>query len=65
VAVDPEPFLSLRLWSRQWLDAALPTLLDAVTPRLLDGDRVVHLDVRSDNCCSARTPPCWWTGTGR
>jgi aminoglycoside phosphotransferase (APT) family kinase protein len=49
VAVDPEPFLSLRLCSRQWLDGALPTLLDAVTPHLLDGDRVVHLDVRSDN----------------
>lgn len=51
VAEDPEPFLGLRLCSRRWLDAALPSLLDAADVALLDGDQLCHLDVRSDNLC--------------
>jgi hypothetical protein len=51
VARDPEPFLSLGLCSQQWLDDALPVLLEAADPRLLDGDALCHLDVRSDNLC--------------
>jgi hypothetical protein len=51
VARDPEPFLSLSLCSQRWLDDALPVLLEAADPRLLDGDALCHLDVRSDNLC--------------
>jgi hypothetical protein len=51
VAADPEPFLSLGLASRDWLEANLPTLLDAAGRAELDGDSLVHLDIRSDNLC--------------
>jgi Phosphotransferase enzyme family len=51
VARDPEPFLNLGLCSQRWLDNALPALLDAADPRLLDGAALCHLDVRSDNLC--------------
>jgi hypothetical protein len=49
VAEDPAPLLSLGLASREWLESALPVLLDAVERVPLDGDAVVHCDVRSDN----------------
>jgi hypothetical protein len=51
VARDPKPFLSLRLCSARWLENALPTLLDAADPTLIDGESLCHLDVRSDNLC--------------
>jgi hypothetical protein len=51
VARDPEPFLNLGLCSRSWLADAFPALLDAADPRLLEGDALCHLDVRSDNLC--------------
>jgi hypothetical protein len=51
VAADPEPFLSLGLASPEWLGESLPTLLDAAERAELDGDSLVHLDVRSDNLC--------------
>ncbi|HSP73874.1 MAG TPA: hypothetical protein VLN26_15985 [Gaiellaceae bacterium] len=51
VAADPEPFLSLGLCSRAWLDAALPTLRDATAAAPLAGDALLHVDVRSDNLC--------------
>lgn len=51
VADDPEPFLELGVRSRAWLDACLPALLDASRPSLLEGDSLVHFDVRSDNLC--------------
>jgi hypothetical protein len=51
VARDPAPFLSLGLVTREWLDAALPALLDASDCTLVAGDSVVHCDVRSDNLC--------------
>lgn len=51
VAADPEPFLSLGFCSRQWLESALPTLLHADATALLDGNDLVHQDVRSDNLC--------------
>jgi aminoglycoside phosphotransferase (APT) family kinase protein len=34
-----------------WLDRALPILIDAADPRLLDGTALLHTDVRSDNLC--------------
>ena len=51
VAADPEPFLGLGLCSAAWLDDALPALLSASDPSLLDGDGLLHGDARSDNLC--------------
>jgi hypothetical protein len=51
VASDPEPFLRLGLCSERWLRRALDVLLAAADVRLLDGDALCHLDVRSDNLC--------------
>jgi len=51
VAGDPEPFLGLGLCSASWLDQALPALLSASDPSHLDGDELLHADVRSDNLC--------------
>src|SRR5437764_164786 len=52
VAADPEPFLSLGLRSRAWLDERLPAIIEAAGAAPLDGDAVIHLDVRSDNLCT-------------
>ena len=49
VEADPEPFLSLGLCSPQWLDEALPVLRDAAETAPIEGDALIHLDVRSDN----------------
>lgn len=51
VARDPAPFLSLGLVSGEWLEAALPALIDAETRCQMDGEAVTHLDLRSDNIC--------------
>jgi hypothetical protein len=51
VASDPGPFLGLGLCSAEWLDQALPALLSASDPGLLDGEALVHSDARSDNLC--------------
>jgi hypothetical protein len=51
VAANPSPFLALGLCSAEWLEAALPVLDDATHRAPLDGDALVHLDVRSDNLC--------------
>lgn len=51
VAVDPDPFLSLGVCSREWLEAALPVLDDASQRAQVDGSDLLHLDVRSDNIC--------------
>ena len=48
---EPAPFLGLGLCSAAWLDEALPALLRASDPSRLDGDALLHLDVRSDNLC--------------
>jgi len=52
VAEDPEPFLSLGLRSRDWLEGRVPELLAAADAVPADGDSLVHLDVRSDNLCT-------------
>jgi hypothetical protein len=49
VAADPEPFLALGLCSAEWLDEYLPALRAAAYRAPLEGDSLVHLDVRSDN----------------
>jgi Phosphotransferase enzyme family len=51
VADDPQRFLSLGLASADWLERALPALIDAQDRTPLDGESLVHSDVRSDNLC--------------
>jgi hypothetical protein len=51
VAREPESFLSLGLVSKDWLDSALPTLLQAEAAAPLEGNQPLHLDIRSDNIC--------------
>lgn len=51
VARDPTPFLSLGMVTQEWLQVALPVLLDAEARCELDGESVTHLDLRSDNIC--------------
>lgn len=51
VAADPAHFLSLGLCSAAWLEAALPALLAVDAAAALDGEHLLHLDVRSDNIC--------------
>jgi hypothetical protein len=49
VAEDPTAFLSLGLVSEKWLVAALPRLLEANGLELMDGNALLHTDVRSNN----------------
>jgi aminoglycoside phosphotransferase (APT) family kinase protein len=51
VARDPAPFLGLGFVSPGWLEDALPALCAAEEACVLDGDALVHFDVRSDNIC--------------
>jgi hypothetical protein len=51
IAADPEPFLSLGLCSRRWLDTHLARLVLSAAAAPLTGEALVHLDVRSDNLC--------------
>jgi hypothetical protein len=51
VESDPKPFLSTGLRDGAWLDRALPAILAAVDSAPITGDRLCHLDVRSDNLC--------------
>jgi hypothetical protein len=51
VAGDRAPFLSTRLAGETWLGRALPRLLAAEAAFPLDGEALLHLDVRSDNLC--------------
>lgn len=48
---DPTPFLSLRIRSREWLDDWLPRLRAAAESAPIEGEALLHLDVRSDNIC--------------
>jgi hypothetical protein len=48
---DPEPFLSTGLREGAWLERSLPAILAAAESAPVEGDRVCHLDVRSDNLC--------------
>ena len=51
VGADPGPFLSLGLRDGAWLERSLPTIVAAADAAAIEGDRVCHLDVRSDNLC--------------
>ena len=67
VASYPAPFLALGLCTATWLEHSLPTLIEAAERAPLDGDRIVHLDVRSDNLCLAdgRCKLVDWNHTAR
>lgn len=51
VAADPAPLLATGAVPAAWLDRALPALLAAQEAAPTAGDRLLHLDVRSDNLC--------------
>jgi hypothetical protein len=51
VVEDPAPFLELGLCALDWLERSLPTLIAASGEAVLDGDALLHFDVRSDNIC--------------
>jgi hypothetical protein len=51
VAVDPKPLLATGAVGAAWLHRRLPALLDAQHLASTEGDRLVHLDIRSDNVC--------------
>jgi hypothetical protein len=51
VADDSGPLLSTAIVTAHWLAAALPVLIAASDACPLDGEQLLHLDVRSDNIC--------------
>jgi hypothetical protein len=53
IAADPKRFLSLGVCTPAWLERALPPLREASESAPIDGDALLHLDVRSDNLCIA------------
>jgi hypothetical protein len=67
VAVDPQPFLDLGLCTREWFDRSIDALVDAETRGTLEGDALVHFDVRSDNLCllEDRVVLVDWNNTAR
>jgi aminoglycoside phosphotransferase (APT) family kinase protein len=48
---DPRPFLSAGLCSAKWLERSLPALRAAAENAPIEGEALLHLDVRSDNIC--------------
>src|SRR4051794_26794257 len=46
VEADPEPFLSLGLRDRDWLERALPPMLAAVDADPASGEELCHFDLR-------------------
>lgn len=51
VADDPQPFLSTGIASADWLERALPALIEAEAACDLTGNAPCHWDLRSDNLC--------------
>jgi len=51
IAADPKPFLSLGMVPSQWLETALPLLIDHARQCRTEGSSLTHLDLRSDNIC--------------
>jgi hypothetical protein len=51
VAKDPMPLLSVGVCSSDWLEKSMPSLVAAAKEAPVEGDDLVHLDVRSDNIC--------------
>jgi hypothetical protein len=51
VEADPAPFLSTGIRSPDWLERNVATLRAAAAAAPIEGDELLHLDVRSDNMC--------------
>ncbi|MGZ5327340.1 MAG: phosphotransferase family protein [Actinomycetota bacterium] len=51
VATHRAAVLALGLCDEDWLDACLPALTESAHAAPLEGDRLLHMDVRSDNLC--------------
>jgi len=51
VAREPDAFLGLGLCSSEWLDGNLGSLRAAAEGAPLEGEALLHFDVRSDNLC--------------
>jgi hypothetical protein len=51
VAADPAPFLATEICSSEWLTNHLPALAAASAAARIEGEHVLHFDVRSDNLC--------------
>ncbi len=51
VRADPSAFLALGLTTRDWLESALPALIDAEAACDTAGSAPTHFDLRSDNMC--------------
>ncbi len=51
IADDPHAFLAIGLVTEGWLDRSLGVLIDASDAAVLEGDSLVHFDLRSDNLC--------------
>jgi hypothetical protein len=51
IAAEPGPFLTTGLCSAAWLERSLETLLGASGAAPLEGESLLHFDVRSDNLC--------------
>jgi hypothetical protein len=49
VEQDPGPFLSYDFCSQEWLADVLPALRDSVERAPIEGESLLHFDVRSDN----------------
>jgi hypothetical protein len=68
VAERPDAFLALGLCSAAWLERHLDALEAAAGGAPLDGEALLHLDVRSDNVCvdehGARLVDWNWTSVG-
>lgn len=69
VESEPDAFLALGLCSAPWLEAHLGTLRSAGEAAPLEGDALLHFDVRSDNVCFRRDGAAvlidWnWTSVG-
>jgi aminoglycoside phosphotransferase (APT) family kinase protein len=51
IARDHEPFLQMELVSADWLERALPKLIESESACSVLGQSVCHFDLRSDNLC--------------
>jgi thiamine kinase-like enzyme len=51
VAADPAPFLALGVADAEWLEAALPALIEYEESCPTEGGSLTHCDLRSDNIC--------------
>jgi hypothetical protein len=57
VAARPRALAASGLAPLSWIERNIGTLIDAESRARLDGDALVHLDVRSDNICFAADGP--------